>query len=409
MSWKCISQIICVIILTQSVNSISSSSGPAPSTGPQASGSIGPQASSSVGPQASGSSGPQASGSIGPQASGSIGPQASGSIGSQASGSIGPQPSGTIGPQGSGPQPSGTIGPQGSGPQPSGTLGPQGSGPQPSGTLGPQGSGPQPSGTLGPQGNGSFGQLDNLGPGNGSSGPLNVSNPPPSPVNYIFGFNITSMPLPPVAIPGVLARGQMSLVLSDSLPQATLTTWINQCPNQPVQVECFLPRAPPQQLSISLTGITVASSGLNASGAPSLSLVVVGSGNPVDCSSAQAGPVDMIPLPVTITVSATFRSPSGVTSFSCELRGGGGIVLGNARMDVNILPTLWPLFDDVIVVGSDGILRSTLLGSRNATGPLLSVSSSSLRKRSLGWLVGLLVSRMASGVRLCRFAAILFG
>lgn len=67
-----------------------------------------------------------------------------------------------------------------------------------------------------------------------------------------------------------------------------------------------------------------------------------------------------------------------MASIACALTGADGSALGSTRLSVAVLPTLWPLYDDVITVSADGFLHSQLSGApaANATNALVAGSCS---------------------------------
>lgn len=160
-----------------------------------------------------------------------------------------------------------------------------------------------------------------------------------------------------------------TLGLSDSLPSASLSLWLDRCPNaSPVIVTC------------SLTG-----GASNSPGGPdvffglpqSTSLTV-----PLGCSTV-SGTATPVALPASLISGAYFGSGPGAVILSCDVAtpvagavADVGLVADLARnsLTVTVTPTLWPLLGDVVLPllpFSRGVLRSFAFGSINATDALM--------------------------------------
>lgn len=130
------------------------------------------------------------------------------------------------------------------------------------------------------------------------------------------------------------------LVVADSLPIATLELWLNRCPpSNSFVVECSLGDVRSLFLSIAHT----AYDSFNA-----------------HCDLTPSEPVR---LPHTVSVGARFTSPlADDVSLDCRVTSATRGPVGYVEQAVKVLPTLWPLFNDAIVVGSNGMMRSSLIG-----------------------------------------------
>ena len=92
------------------------------------------------------------------------------------------------------------------------------------------------------------------------------------------------------------------------------------------------------------------------------------------CDVNSAWRIEDVTLPFTVSIIPVFRSPSGVDTLACSLVGSDGSGMGNANVTVLKTATLWPLFDDSIVIMGDGTMVSVSLGAMNGTSALLSRS-----------------------------------
>lgn len=55
---------------------------------------------------------------------------------------------------------------------------------------------------------------------------------------------------------------------------------------------------------------------------------------------------------VALSLLPSFRAPSASLQIACDLRAADGSGMGAAALNVSITATLWPTFDDVVVVAS---------------------------------------------------------
>jgi hypothetical protein len=153
-------------------------------------------------------------------------------------------------------------------------------------------------------------------------------------------------------------------MLSDSFAASTLFLWLNRCPGIPEQAR--------------VTASCVGASG-GSSGASLLVAVTQAGGGESNAASLSCEPASWgVRIPLTVTVGAAFRSPGGSATLSCALTGSDRSSMGSFRVAATVLPTLWPLFHDAVVVLKDGSMRSSLLGTVNGTNALLEQSCQSL-------------------------------
>ena len=159
---------------------------------------------------------------------------------------------------------------------------------------------------------------------------------------------------------GAAAAGAASgLVISDSLPAVAFSLALNRCPGADA----------PLQGTASVVCSPVAGSGAPSLPTGAVVLAVSPSGlQALGCASRAAPPVG---LPFSVAATAAFRSRAASGNVSCALVGSDGSGMGAASLPVTILPTLWPLWDDAVVVSDDGTLLSSALGSVNGTAALL--------------------------------------
>lgn len=155
------------------------------------------------------------------------------------------------------------------------------------------------------------------------------------------GESRSSSPSPsPSSSPGpyVLAFSERSdydpIMLSDSLPAVTLELALNRCPAVDSERSATLSCAPEQSriaadISVALSPATVT----------------------MACD-AFAAVSSAIVIPSVVSVLPAFRTPGGVLKLECVLRALGGSSMGSAVANVSVEPTLWPTFDDVIVVAN---------------------------------------------------------
>lgn len=114
------------------------------------------------------------------------------------------------------------------------------------------------------------------------------------------------------------------------------------------------------------------------------------------CGGTTAQGTTSISLPQSVLALPAFRTAGGAASLTCNLTGGDGSGMGTATLPLLVVPTLWPVYDDIYAAGTDGFLRSAVSGdAENATASLIDASCSA---------AGAVASR-AAGLVPCTLAA----
>lgn len=158
----------------------------------------------------------------------------------------------------------------------------------------------------------------------------------PTPLPYALGFD------PPSGGGGADADG--AVLLSDSLPPGELMPVLSRCPRVPAQL--FVTIACNMTSAAALNGGALPSPPLLVAYAPSASAQVQCTGD------------GDAPIPLAVQLLPQYGSPSFVGVLSCTLTGSDGSAMGVAEQNVSVTATLWPVFDDVIVVSANGLSRS---------------------------------------------------
>lgn len=79
-------------------------------------------------------------------------------------------------------------------------------------------------------------------------------------------------------------------------------------------------------------------------------------------------------LPQRVQLLPPYGTPSFDATITCNLTGSDGAAMGTAALEVVVVATLWPTFDDVLVISSNGFSRSVAglgPGKMNSTKELL--------------------------------------
>jgi hypothetical protein len=163
---------------------------------------------------------------------------------------------------------------------------------------------------------------------------------------------------------GNLSEESPAIVLSDSLPPVALALEINRCPEvglSSFSVHCFT--------------ASVALDADETSAFSAFSVTTTGeSVVSLACDPSSPLPVD---IPSSVLLGASFRSGGGVSTFACELMAGPNSIARQV-IAADIEPTLWPIWEDAILVSAAaGLSRSASLGlTLNATPALLAACGS---------------------------------
>ena len=149
-----------------------------------------------------------------------------------------------------------------------------------------------------------------------------------------------------------------SLLLSDSLPPVTLAPTLSRCP------------AP---LSVTVAcGLSSVVSGSAASEGSPTSIITSYLPSP-SCMLACSGDASTV-LPLSIQLQAPFGTASFSGTLVCNASGSDGGGLGSLGLAASVMGSLWPTFDDAIVVFGNGVSRSIGgfgSGAANSTSDLL--------------------------------------
>ena len=187
--------------------------------------------------------------------------------------------------------------------------------------------------------------------------------PTPSAAPYALVAALDSSTAPSAAAFG--SQEAANITLSDSLAAANLALWLNRCPGLGV----------PLQNSVSLTcsivngleSVNVTSSGvLYSLTYPSGDALVV---QPVELPCSQSA--SAVSVPIRVYATASFRSAASSSVLTCSLFGADSSAMGSVSANLAVIPTLWPLFNDVITVSFRGTMLSSIFGSVNGTDTLL--------------------------------------
>jgi hypothetical protein len=156
-----------------------------------------------------------------------------------------------------------------------------------------------------------------------------------------------------------------TLTLSDSLPETTVYLWLNRCPGVPEQTRV----------------VASCSGAVDRSGVSLLLAVTPAGGSGGNAAALQCIPAPAssssfngVLIPLVVSAGAVFRSLGGSASVTCALSGADRSAMGSFTVTASVVPTLWPIFVDAIVVLPDGSMRSTLLGAVNGSDALLAQS-----------------------------------
>ena len=155
------------------------------------------------------------------------------------------------------------------------------------------------------------------------------------------------------------------LALSDSAPLVSVTLTLSRCPDTvpSVRVSCVLAAS---DASFDTGNVTSAFAVVNQRA----------EGSPPPCDPSSAAPVTVLPR---VTLGAEFETPAVMGALRCTVsgaQGAAGSKIAVGDLPIVVTPTLWPVWDDLLVLPSNGLLRSVRLGKAvNVTSLLVSMCS----------------------------------
>lgn len=168
------------------------------------------------------------------------------------------------------------------------------------------------------------------------------------------------------------------LLLSDSLPPALIRLVLSRCPGVPGQL------TPTFACGIATDSVSGLAPQLIVAYLPASTMTLL-------CSSVGSERSGQgIPLPTSLQLLPPYATQSFSGVVSCTLTGADGAAMGTASLGVTVSATLWPTFDDVIIVSESGVSRSIGgygPGNVNSTAALLAAAAESslgARARALG-------------------------
>lgn len=124
------------------------------------------------------------------------------------------------------------------------------------------------------------------------------------------------------------------LSLSDSLPAAILRLSLSRCPVTASELTASLACTTKELRPHSSANITVV-----------VSPTIVS----MSCDGHATVPTALV-VPSTVEALPVFRISRGMLRLECTLHALGGSPMGLAGMNVSVEPTLWPTFDDVLLI-----------------------------------------------------------
>jgi hypothetical protein len=164
------------------------------------------------------------------------------------------------------------------------------------------------------------------------------------------------------------ATASGALLLSDSIPTVALALWLDRCPHasdlSALSTTC--------EVSVA----TSTTSGIASAPYAGLPLQASQNLNLQSCDASSGAAL----LPVSLVVGAFFGTGSGTGTLTCEVRSSNGVSvngtstsasLAHASLPISTQATLWPLLADVVISLRSGLLRSSRLGSVNASRELI--------------------------------------
>lgn len=196
----------------------------------------------------------------------------------------------------------------------------------------------------------------------------------PEPFSLLFSAGIDARN---TALPAVI----MYLALADSLPPSPVRLWLDRCPGP---ADSALLGAAFIYCRVSTIG-----DGAFAAIGPAIAwdaaranvISSAASERSAALLDSPCDPESVGSLPVLLSATARFggifqgiAAPTTGTA-ECRVIASTGIPLALTTFPVNVAPTRWPLWDDIIFVSATGVLRSSRLGvAVNATRALLAAN-----------------------------------
>lgn len=172
-----------------------------------------------------------------------------------------------------------------------------------------------------------------------------------------------------------------SAVLSDGLPWSVFRLWLSHCPSSS---DTAALAAAILSCVVVNSGNAVRSDVFVAVGSPTLSTMTLTSVvAPVStiaqverpCIESDMGGSEPALLTAAVFVGAFFGAPPMSAGLTCSIQTAAAVSLAQASLQLTLLPTRWPLWDDAILVSSSGIMRSARLGvTVNATSALFAAA-----------------------------------
>ena len=197
-----------------------------------------------------------------------------------------------------------------------------------------------------------------------------------------------------------------SLAVSDSLAPAVLRLWLNRCPT--ASDAARLAAASAACTVLPRGGATRADFYAATSALPPAATALADSFSGVAALAAVAAPCDptsSLPalLSPAVAVGVPFGTAAAAATLACRITAANsGVSLAYAAVAVAATPTLWPVWDDAILVIGSGFMRSARLGVVvNATAALLSAygTASEAQSAALGSLVAAAASTPAAALQ----------
>lgn len=196
-----------------------------------------------------------------------------------------------------------------------------------------------------------------------STTPSQTQTPTPSVSRQPFSLRLiaaTAGAIPP-DFSAPMSPETRPIHVSDSAAATPVAVWISRCPGLGVSLRCTADAGVAQPLLWS-----------DAVQSPYITGVISSAGSACDSSSTSP-----VLLSVSASVGAAFRTAGGAASMSCQVfDSSSGGSLGFETAPLAITPSLWPVWEDAVLVASASAMRSARLGvSLNATAAFIAALS----------------------------------